>query len=166
MERAISSFGKLRSVMKRDSNLSCRSFHSRNRKPISIAYGSKAVSHGDGRSLCAGRFRDLYEDLCGDLGGIDQLSEGQRQLVRRASMLSAESERMETLAARGDAGFSIADYGLQVSLLCRVFNILGVRCVARDAATLKDYIAPGKLPVEIDEEAITPPDHDDWDGME
>jgi hypothetical protein len=35
---------------------------------------------------------------CFDLGGKALLSEGQRQLIRRAAMLSAESERMEALA--------------------------------------------------------------------
>jgi transposase len=41
--------------------------------------------------------RDLYEDTDG-LGGANHLSEGQRQLARRAAMLSSESERQEALA--------------------------------------------------------------------
>jgi len=100
------------------------------------------------------------------LGGLDHLSEGQKQLIRRASMLSAESERMEALACRGDAEFNIADYGLNVSLLCRVFNILRVRRVAKDATTLRDYIGkPAKAaPAEIDRDPA--PGYDAWDGAE
>ena len=45
--------------------------------------------------LTARRFQDLYEDVANDLGGIDLLSEGQKQLIRRAATLSAESERQE-----------------------------------------------------------------------
>jgi hypothetical protein len=41
----------------------------------------------DGRSVTARRFRDLDEDIRADLGGQAHLSEGQRQLVRRAAML-------------------------------------------------------------------------------
>jgi hypothetical protein len=39
--------------------------------------------------MTARRFKDLVEDIAADLGGKD--SEGQRQLIRRAVMLSAES---------------------------------------------------------------------------
>lgn len=50
--------------------------------------------------------------LVRDLGGAAHLSEGQRQLVRRAAMLSAESERLEAMAAaRGEAEFDIDLYG-------------------------------------------------------
>jgi hypothetical protein len=56
----------------------------------------------DGRSATARRFRDLIFDIAGDLGGMAQLTTAEVQLVRRASMLSAECERHEALAARGD----------------------------------------------------------------
>jgi hypothetical protein len=56
----------------------------------------------DGRSATARRFKDLVEDISADLGGKELLSEGQRQLIRRAAMLSAECERLEALAARGE----------------------------------------------------------------
>ena len=65
----------------------------------------------DGRSASARRFRDLIEDIAADLGGKALLSEGQRQLIRRAAMLSAECERQEALAARGEAEFNCELYG-------------------------------------------------------
>jgi hypothetical protein len=64
-----------------------------------VTNGSKLLPLSDGRSVTARRFRDLYDGICGDLGGVDQLSEGQRQLARRAAMLSSESERQEALVA-------------------------------------------------------------------
>jgi hypothetical protein len=100
-----------------------------------VTNGSKLLPLSDGRSVTARRFRDLYEDITDDLGGANHLSEGQRQLARRAAMLSSESERQEALACRGDAEFSIGDYGLQVSLLCRCLNILGVNRIPRNIDT-------------------------------
>lgn len=54
----------------------------------------------DSRSVTYRRFKDLYQDIASDLVGLDHLSEGQKQLIRRASMLSAE--RMEAMSARGE----------------------------------------------------------------
>src|SRR5215813_5527197 len=67
-----------------------------------IANGKKLLPLTYGRSATARRFRDLFEDICTDLGGVDLLSEGQKQLARRAAMLSAEAERLEALAARNE----------------------------------------------------------------
>ena len=67
-----------------------------------VTNGSKLLPLADGRSVTARRFRDLYEEIAADLGGLDQLSEAQKQLIRRAAMLSAECERQEAMAARDD----------------------------------------------------------------
>src|ERR1700686_4962965 len=75
-----------------------------------VGNGKTLLPMVDGRSATARRFKDLVEDIAADLGGKDHLSEGQRQLIRRAAMLSAESERMEALAARGEAEFDIDLY--------------------------------------------------------
>ena len=66
-----------------------------------LSNGSKLLPMTDGRSATA-RFRDLYEDIVADLGGQDLLSEGQKQLARRAAMLSAEAERLEALTVRDE----------------------------------------------------------------
>jgi hypothetical protein len=96
-----------------------------------VTNGSKLLPLSDGRSATARRFRDLYEDIAADLGGVAMLSEGQRQLIRRAAMLSAESERMEALAARGEAEFDIDLYGMICDRLGRLFGRLGLERVAR-----------------------------------
>src|SRR5262249_26868921 len=56
----------------------------------------------DGRSTTARRYRDLIDQITNDLGGPQMVSEGQRQLIRRAAMLSAEAERLEALACRNE----------------------------------------------------------------
>ena len=96
-----------------------------------LSNGKKLLPLTDGRSATARRFKDLVEDIAADLGGKDHLSEGQRQLIRRAAMLSAESERMEALAARGEAEFDIDLYGMICDRLGRLFGRLGLERVAR-----------------------------------
>jgi hypothetical protein len=96
----------------------------------------------DGRSATARRFKDLVEDIAADLGGKDHLSEGQRQLIRRAAMLSAESERMEALAARGEAEFDIDLYGMICDRLGRLFGRLGLERKSKDVTPdLRSYLA-------------------------
>jgi hypothetical protein len=108
-----------------------------------VTNGSKLLPLSDGRSATARRFRDLYEDIAADLGGLDHLSEGQKQLIRRAAMLSAESERLEALSARGEAGFDIDLYGMLCDRLGRLFGRLGLERVARPvndgSQVLADY---------------------------
>jgi hypothetical protein len=95
----------------------------------------------DGRSATARRFKDLVEDIAADLGGKAMLSEGQRQLIRRAAMLSAECERQEALAARGEAEFNCELYGTMCDRLGRLFGRLGLERVSRDCTPrLEDYL--------------------------
>jgi hypothetical protein len=84
-----------------------------------VSNGSKLLPLADGRSVTARRFRDLYEGIRADLGGQDVLSEGQKQLARRAAMLSAECERLEALSARGEAKFDLDQYGQMTDRLGR-----------------------------------------------
>ena len=110
-----------------------------------VGNGKTLLPMVDGRSVTARRFKDLVEDIAADLGGKDHLSEGQRQLIRRAAMLSAESERMEAVAARGEAEFDIDLYGMICDRLGRLFGRLGLERVARpvnDGSTvLSDYFS-------------------------
>ena len=101
-----------------------------------IANGSRLhVVEVDGRSAEARRFRDILAEIVSDLGGSDTLSEGQRQLSRRAAMLSVEAERMEAASIAGEA-FDLSAYGSLTDQLGRCFNRLGLRRVAREPLTL------------------------------
>jgi hypothetical protein len=106
-----------------------------------VGNGKTLLPMVDGRSATARRFKDLVEDIAADLGGNDRLSEGQRQLIRRAAMLSAESERMEALAARGEAGFDIDLYGMLCDRLGRLFGRLGLERKSKDVTpSLQSYL--------------------------
>ena len=94
-----------------------------------VGNGAKLLPLTDGRSATSRRFKDLVEDIASDLGGKALLSEGQRQLIRRAAMLSAECERQEALAARGEAEFNCELYGTMCDRLGRLFGWLGLERV-------------------------------------
>ena len=121
-----------------------------------VTNGSKLLPLSDGRSATARRFRDLYEDIATDLGGLDHLSEGQKQLIRRAAMLSAECERMEAMAARNDRRpdgaiawksdvpfvFDLEIYGTLCDRLGRLFGRLGLERKSKDVTPdLRSYLA-------------------------
>jgi hypothetical protein len=121
-----------------------------------VTNGSKLLPLADGRSVTARRFRDLYEDIAADLGGLDQLSEGQKQLIRRAAMLSAECERQEAMAARDDRRpdgeiawkseapfvFDLEIYGALCDRLGRLFGRLGLERKSKDVTPdLRSYLA-------------------------
>ncbi len=94
----------------------------------------------DGRSAAAKRFRDVLSEIVSDLGG-EGLSEGQRQLARRAAMMSVEAERMEAEAVAGGKLDPDA-FGALADRLGRVFNRLGLKRVARDATpTIAELMA-------------------------
>jgi hypothetical protein len=109
-----------------------------------------AVSNGsrlhagevDGRSEAARRFRDVLSEIVSDLGGGETLSEGQRQLARRAAMMSVEAERMEAEAVAGGKLDPDA-FGALSDRLGRVFNRLGLRRVAKTVGprTMVEYAA-------------------------
>jgi ATP-dependent helicase YprA (DUF1998 family) len=107
-----------------------------------VGNGAKLLPATDGRSVTARRFKDLVEDISADLGGKALLSEGEKQLVRRSAMLSAECERQEALAARGESEFNIELYVVMTNALRRVLETVGLRRVARDVTPdLRSYLA-------------------------
>jgi hypothetical protein len=109
-----------------------------------VSNGSKLLPLADGRSVTARRFRDLIEEISADLGGPSILSEGQRQLIRRAAMLSAECERLEALAARGECPEFVETYGPLCDRLGRLFDRLGLKRIAKpvtDETALAAYFS-------------------------
>jgi hypothetical protein len=100
----------------------------------------------DGRSLTARRFQDLYEDIGADLGGLDLLSEAQKQMIRRAATLSAESERQEAEWANGRP-FDLAAYATTANCLRRLFETLGIERRSRDITpSLGSYLQAKESP--------------------
>ena len=66
-----------------------------------VTNGRTLFVEADGRGPWGRRFRDVLAEIVSDLGGADMLSEGQRQLARRAATISIACERMEGEAAAG-----------------------------------------------------------------
>jgi hypothetical protein len=88
------------------------------------------------------RFRDVFDQIIADIGGPDGLSEGQRQLARRAATIAITCERMEGKAAAGGE-INLTDYGMLTDRLGRTFHRLGLRRQQRDVTTptLNQYLA-------------------------
>ncbi len=107
-----------------------------------------AVSNGsrlhagevDGRSVEARRFRDILSEITSDLGGSDSLSEGQRQLARRAAMLSVRGELMEAEAV-STGEMDLAAYGSLTDQLGRVLARIGLKRIAHEPLTLSQQLA-------------------------
>jgi hypothetical protein len=66
-----------------------------------VTNGSRLHVQPVGDTAWSRRFADVLGEIIGDLGGPDGLSEGQRQLARRAATLSLECERLEVRALSG-----------------------------------------------------------------
>jgi hypothetical protein len=81
------------------------------------------------------RFRDILDQIIADLGGPEGLSEGQRQLARRAATISIMCEKLEGEAAAG-ADIDLECYGQLSDRLGRAFNRLGIRRQQRDLGVI------------------------------
>jgi hypothetical protein len=86
---------------------------------------------GDQRTAFARRFREIFESHVADLGGDAELSEAQRQLVRRLTTLELELERQESAMSRGEP-INVDLYSTVVNTARRLTEELGLRKVSKD----------------------------------
>jgi hypothetical protein len=84
-----------------------------------------------GDTKWARRFADVLSEIISDLSGPEGLSEGQRQLARRATTIAIACERMEGEAAAGQQ-IDLDLYGALTDRLGRTFQRLGLKHQARD----------------------------------
>jgi hypothetical protein len=99
-------------------------------------------------SAVADRFCGLVVGIVADLGGEDNLSNGELQLIRRCAMISTQCEIMEVAAAEGKP-FDIIAYCLATNCLTRALKALGLKRQPRDITpTLKDYLDAVRQPIE------------------
>lgn len=97
-----------------------------------VTNGSALFASGvDGRTQEARRFRDILGEIVSDMGGASGLSEGQKQLARRAAMLSVQCEGLEAKAVAGEA-IDPEVFGKLTDRLGRAFARIGLKRVARD----------------------------------
>src|SRR6516165_1441058 len=96
-----------------------------------VTNGRTLFVEADGRGPWGRRFRDILAEITNDLGGADLLSEGQRQLARRAATIAIACERLEGEAAAGNA-IDLVTYGMLVDRMGRCFDRLGLKRQACD----------------------------------
>jgi hypothetical protein len=96
-----------------------------------VTSGRKAFIAGDPNSAWARRFHDLVVRHVGDLGGRDMLSEAQLSLIRRATSIECELERLDAMLSIG-AEVDLDAYGRASSHLRRLFETLGIKRQPRD----------------------------------
>jgi hypothetical protein len=132
-----------------------------------LSNNAEALTGVDMRTVIGRRYKDLVRAIVADQGGIDRLAEVRIQLIRRFAGAGCLAEAAEARMALGQP-FDVAEYLQLSSTMARIAQRIGINRTAKDAISLKDYVTtPTKPPpVEIDEEATTPPDRDDWDGLE
>jgi hypothetical protein len=96
----------------------------------------------DGRSTWVRRLRDLMALHLSDLGGEDAVSEAERSIVRRASVLTTELERLELKFARdGEASERDLDlYQRASNTLRRHLETVGLKRVAKDVTPTLDQV--------------------------
>jgi hypothetical protein len=112
-----------------------------------VTNGRQLFIDGDARLKVSRRFRDVLASIATDLGGVDRLSEGQKQIARRCAMLSVECEIMESAVVAGQP-FDLDAYGQLTDRLGRAFQRLGLKRVMHDVTPdLGAYLTatgPGK----------------------
>ena len=100
----------------------------------------------DQRLAPARRFRILVQRMAIDLGGLENLSAGEQQLIRRCAMISVACEQMEQKATAGEP-FDATTYGTLTGHLTRALRTLGLKRLPRDTApSLRDYLDAARQP--------------------
>jgi hypothetical protein len=95
----------------------------------------------DGRSRDARRFRDVLAQILEDLGVADHLSEGQKQLARRAALMSLKCEKLEAKAVAGEQ-IDLEAFGKLSDRIGRAFQRLGLKRQPKDVTpSLAEYLA-------------------------
>jgi hypothetical protein len=100
------------------------------------------AKHGiDKRSPAYLETQKLITEIETDLGGADQLSAAERQLVQHAALLGAMLADMELSYLAGKA-IDTSEYGFLVGVQHRLFSLIGLRRRARDVTpSIDEYLA-------------------------
>jgi hypothetical protein len=126
------------------------------------------------RKTDTGKFRRKALSLVESMGGIDALNAGQLWLVRTATQLSIECERMEAVRARGEE-IDTKEYGMMSDRLGRTLARLGLepepravhpmgivaieRVIVHPDGT-REVLNPGNSPLTIECVTVDPPPYE------
>jgi hypothetical protein len=120
-------------------------------------YGSKNQCYTPPQTMTIRRFRDVANGIMRDLGGEDELSTGEFQLVRRCAYISVMCEQLEAKPATELP--EIALHATLTSHLARTLKVLGLKRVPKDVTpTLQTYVDAWahRSESEEPEEELTP----------
>ena len=125
-----------------------------------ITNGSSLLPEIDGRSIWARRLRDLISLHTSDLAGLDNLSQAELSIIRRASCLTVELEHLEqkfALAGDGATESQLKTYQMTVNTLRRTLEALGLKRRAKDITPdpleyARDYARRKAADIEESEE--------------
>jgi hypothetical protein len=114
--------------------------HPRNRS--AVTNGKRLFIYGDANSAWSRRWNDLVLAHVADMGGRDRLSEAEVSLIKRASAIELELERMEGKLSMGQE-IDLGVFTASASHLRRIFETLGIQRRARDVTppSLQHYMA-------------------------
>jgi hypothetical protein len=115
----------------------------RSRQRSRVGNGSKLLTGIDGRGPWARRFKDVIADHLSDLGGFDNCSAAERSIIRRASTLTVELERLEVkFAHAGEASAEELDiYARVASNMRRLLEAVGIQRRSKELESLDSYLS-------------------------
>ena len=112
------------------------------------------VEGGDLRSPWSIRWKNLILAHMNDLGGAEALSEAQISICKRASAMECELEFLEARMSEG-RDVDIDQYGRLAGRLCRMFEIIGIRRLAKPLdptnELIKDFAGHAAKPIDDDD---------------
>jgi hypothetical protein len=115
-----------------------------NTQRSAISNGSTLLPGVDGRSAWIRRLRDLIDDHVADMGGADRCSSAELSIIRRATTLAVECERLEAsfATAGGATPEALALYGTTANSLRRLLESTGLERRQTDVTpSLESYLA-------------------------
>jgi hypothetical protein len=110
-----------------------------------VTNGSALLPGVDGRSAWIRRCKDVIAAHLSDMGGEDNTSAAERSIIRRASVMTVELERLEAkFAQAGEASDNDLDlYVRAAGNLRRLLESVGIERRAKTVPTLSDYLKAG-----------------------
>jgi hypothetical protein len=102
--------------------------------PVSLGHLSKWKQRAlevDKRSTAYVETKKLIAAIEADLGGADQLSAAERQIIQRAAIVGAMVTDMEIKYLRGEV-IDTSEYGFLVGVQHRLFSLVGLKRRPKD----------------------------------
>jgi hypothetical protein len=97
-----------------------------------VTNGKTVLLGGAMHKRTARRFRDILAAIVADLGGVGAITEGKKQLARRAALMSVTCEELETTSLAQGQPIDLDQYGMLSDRIGHCFQRLGLKRVSRN----------------------------------